>query len=706
MTFDNILVQLFILFKYGSMSLNNGIVEYIWEDGKLIDWVLYKKCKIVNYNGWHFIVSNNAILTIQTAWYCNARCKFCFNWITFYPKSQQHSVTDYLKKVIDFAQVAEISAVGISWWEPTINAHYLVSLVQYLQWKFKDIILHTNWTNLFMDFHGQYLLDVLISYWVNKLTLSLADYRYENNKKIMNFWWDFHWLTPEQIRYIWWCSDKCSIRFSCFLNKDWIWTEVDIFKYIQFWRENWVNKFIFRAASNSKTPLKYIKNSEFFIFWIENVKDIDEYTPYFLNEWFVEKFSLHKSDIHVHSFVKDNVCVDFEQVSEELDPDGKIRRVIYFPNDIAYTSWIDPMDILFEEDKEKLIDWIIESGEIHQEWNYSPSYDVFIMKNRKLREKKLLESDFQFPVDLHVHTINSDWKKTFLEVLEEAKKYEVSTMCITEHNFVAENYDEMVAQAKSFWINIPFPWIEVNVVTHPDWNTPDRKHHLLCYWKWLLDKNFLEKIRKPLEIKNSFFYDQVKKLQSQWFELPDFDEMLKGITPDWMYETPYKQLMTRSCLAKYLSQITWEEINLVKEKYLSQISEEETYSEYLRAEEIIPLVKELWWICWLAHPWWDRPFWGKSTNVWIDYKHLLGEIWRLKELGLDWIEVYHKTHILETKRILEKAVNEWMLLVVWWSDYHWKPKSRPEFYDIYPWTFWLTEYEYERIYNVFQENEC
>jgi hypothetical protein len=65
---------------------------------------------------------------------------------------------------------------------------------------------------------------------------------------------------------------------------------------------------------------------------------------------------LHKSDIHVHSFIKDNVCVDFEQVSEELDPDGKIRRVIYFPNDIAYKSWIDPMDILFEEDKEKLID--------------------------------------------------------------------------------------------------------------------------------------------------------------------------------------------------------------------------------------------------------------------------------------------------------------------------------------------------------------
>jgi hypothetical protein len=31
-----------------------------------------------------------------------------------------------------------------------------------------------------------------------------------------------------------------------------------------------------------------------------------------------------------------------------------------------------------------------------------------MMKNGALREKKLENNDFQFPVDLHVHTINSD----------------------------------------------------------------------------------------------------------------------------------------------------------------------------------------------------------------------------------------------------------------------------------------------------------
>lgn len=676
------------------------VLEHIWEEWKYIDWVLYKNCKIVFFEWKEYIISNNAILTIQTTWYCNARCKFCFNWITFYPGTHQKVVSDYLKKVIDFAEVSEIWAVWISWGEPTINMYYIVSLVQYLQWKFRDIILHTNWINLFKDFDGKNLLDVLISYGVNKLTLSLADYRKDRNLNIMNFSWSYKWLSLEQIQYLWKCSDKCSIRFSCFLNKDWIRTINDIFNYIEFWKKYWICRYIFRAASNENTPMQYVKDSDFFKFWIDNIKNIDDYIDDFLEAWYVEKFSLHKSDIHVHSFVKDSIHIDLEQVSEELDPDNKVRRIIYFPNDIAYTSWIDPMSILFKEDKERLINWIISSYDSVNIRNRSPSSDIFMLKNRELREKKLEDEDYQFPIDLHIHTINSDWKKTYDEVLKEAKKFKVQTLCITEHNFVAENYEEMVLQAKDFWINVPFPWIEVNVVTHPDLISPDRKYHLLCYWKWLLDKNFLEKIKKPLDIKNSFFFDQVRKLQKQWFSLPNFDEMLKWINEEWNYETPYKKLMTRSCIARYLAKITWEEINLVKDKYLSQISEDETYRDYLKAEEIIPIVKELWWVCWLAHPWWDRPFNGKSTNEWLDYKHLLSEIWRLKELWLDWIEVYHKTHTYKTKKILEKSVNERMLLVVWWSDYHWKPKNRPEYYDIHPWTFWLTEYEYERIYNI------
>ena len=683
------------------MKNKDGILEYIWTEWKIIDGTFYKNCKIVLFEWRNYIISNNAVLTIQTTPFCNAKCKFCFNWITFYPNSHQRWLTEYLKKVIYFSQISEIKAVWISWWEPTMDTKYLISLVSYLSWRFKDIILHSNWINLFHDYEGSYLIDALINLWVNKLTLSLADFDNENNKKLMNFRWDYQWLSLDEISKLWKYSDKCSIRLSCFLNKQWIWSLNDVLNYINFWIKNWIKNFIFRAASNSKTPSLYLKDTDFYRFSVDNIKNIDDYLDGIEDCWFKQVFSLHKSDIHVHSFKNDDICVEFEEVTEELDNDNKIRRIIYYPNDVAYKSWIDPVSVIFEEDKNKIIGNILKTT-ILKSNNYPAS--PYLTLSLKEREKKKSEWDLQFPVDLHVHTINSDGKKTFKEVLSEAKKYNVKKLCITEHNFVSENYFEMVKLAKSFWIDIDFPWIEVNVVTHVDWKTPDRKHHLLCYGNWLLNKDFLNYISRPLQIKNAFYYDQVEKLKKRWYELPSFDNMLKWIDEDWNFKTPYKRLMTRSCIASYLSKITWETIDIVKEKYLVQLPEDITYKEYLRAEDVIPIIKDLWWVCWLAHPWWDRPFFGRATNLNLDYFHLVSEILRLKNLWLDWIEVYHKAHTEETKWILENLCRELMLLVVWWSDYHGKNKTRPEYFDICPWTFWLTFNEYNRIINLLKKD--
>ena len=677
--------------------MKNSILEHIWSKWKIINWKNYKNCKIVSYEWETYIVSDKAILTIQTTSYCNAKCKFCFNGITFYPNTQKKWISKYLEDLIWFTQLAGIKTIWISWWEPTLDIDYLISLLKLIQWKFSDIILHTNWSNLFFKIDWKYLIDYLILNGVNKLTLSLADYRNENNKKIMNFFTSYQGVTEEQIQYLGKCSERCSIRLSCFLNKEWIWSVKDIMSYINYGQRNWINNFIFRAASNSDTPQQYIKLSEFYKFWIDNIKNIDDYVEEMVKQWFIEDFKLHKTDLHVHSLKRENLNVVFESVSEELDHDDKIRRIIYFPNDIAYKSWIDPTAVIFHSDKEKIISDTLEKT-IAYKW-MSPGLSTILSRNIIEREKKIHENNYQFPIDLHIHTINSDWKKTFDEVLIEAKQYGVKKICITEHNFISENYESLVNCAEKEWIWIDFPWVEVNVVTHMDWN-PDRKHHLLCYWHGLLDKKFQEYIRKPLNIKNDFFYDQVKKLQRKWYEIPDFYDMLKWIDENWVYTTPYKQLMTKSCIAKYLSKITWEDIDTVKNKYLISISEEETYKDYIKAEDIIPIIKDLWWICWLAHPWWDRPFQWEKTNTDIDYKHLLSEIWRLKALWMDWIEVYHKSHSQETKKILEKVCNDWMLLVIWWSDYHWKVKENPEYFDIYPWSFWLTESEYKKIINL------
>ena len=107
-------------------SLKNSIKERIWTEWKQIDWIIYKNCKIVHFEWKEYIISNNAVLTIQLTEICNANCSFCFNWITFYPLWSNKN--DGLDRILDFCKVSEIENVGISWWEPTVNISNLINL--------------------------------------------------------------------------------------------------------------------------------------------------------------------------------------------------------------------------------------------------------------------------------------------------------------------------------------------------------------------------------------------------------------------------------------------------------------------------------------------------------------------------------------------------------------------------------------------------
>lgn len=685
-----------ILFESWATKIkHNWIIEHIWIDWKYINWVLYKNCKIVSFEWNEYIVSNNAVLTIQLTDICNANCNFCFNWITFYPKWTSKNI-DSIKRVLLFCETAWIESIAISWGEPTINISSLIDLVNLIKWIFKDYRIHSNWLNLFkaVDDTWELLIDYLARNWINKITLSLAHYDFRTNWDLMWFKWKFKWLNTEQIKYLWDTWNKVSTRLSCFLNKNWIFTNNDVEEYISFGVNCGIRNFIFRVWW--ETDIAFLKDTKYVDFWNENKLNLDDIVKYFISIWYKEKFSLHKSDLHVHVLEKDWITIDFEESSEEVDQDDKIRRINYFWNWITYTSWIDPSSILFDSDKEKVIDQCVNNTKLTRSWT-CPSSDLWRSLNSRVQA--LLENKTQFPVDLHTHTINSDWKETSKEVLEKARDFWVKILTITEHNFISEDEYRFVREYwESMWISIPFPWVEINVVTtNKEWN-PDRKHHLLAYWEWLLDSQFQDLIALPNRIKFNYYWEIIENLQQRlWIKLPSINDMMMWIDEEWNYKTPYKKLITRTIIAKYIQKRIGWSIDEIKRLYLPLIPEEISYKEYNRAEDIIPIVRELWWISWLAHPWWDRPFYWKWTNKWIDYKHLLSELWRLRRLWMSWIEIYHKTHILETKQILQRFVQELMLLNIWWSDYHGKVNTNPDFTDIQPWTFGLTIEEYEKI---------
>lgn len=670
----------------------------IWEQWEIIRWVLYKNCRVLTFEWVEYIVSKNAILTLQLTELCNAGCHFCFNGVTFYPSWTIDSTDQSFEKLLDFCKAAWVSSITFSGWEPTLEIWKLVEIVERASWQFKDFRIHTNGLNLFETIKERWVtvFDFLCSHWINKITLSLAHYEKEKNAELMKFRWKFKWLTISQLNHLWntreWIS---SIRLSCFLNREWISNVDDMQKYIEFGKDANIKNFIFR--SGWIMPRQFLKDTRYTKFGLNHSVSIDHYVEYFIRELgYKETFSLHKSDIHVHVLEKDWVKVDFEESSEEIDPDKKIRRINYFWNGVSYTSWIDPTQLLFEEDKGKLIDGILEDTQQRRRVWAFPAADIW--RASQSRVISIIDNRSNFPVDLHTHTINSDGNYTYDKLLAICAKFWVKVLSITEHNFInAQEFRDARELWSTLWIDIPFPWVEINIVTTPDGESPDRKHHLLAYWDWLLDSQFQEIISLPNKLKNQYYAELVDEIVRKFgFQLPKFDDILKGVNTHGDYATPNKQLITRSVIARYIQGITWESTEEIKRKYLPEISSDISYRQYNRAEDIIPIIKELGGICWLAHPGWDRPFdwkWSNKPNL----KYLLWEIWRLRSLWMDWIEIFHKSHSQETIDVLRRFSKEIMLINIGGSDYHWTPKRSPEHKDINPGTLWLTMEEYEKI---------
>lgn len=92
----------------------DGIYYRIGSEGKEIEGVIYKNAKLVSFEGQEYIVSNNAVLTIQQTEICDAACQFCFNGITFYPNQNTKIVASELDRIIAFCKASDINSVTIS----------------------------------------------------------------------------------------------------------------------------------------------------------------------------------------------------------------------------------------------------------------------------------------------------------------------------------------------------------------------------------------------------------------------------------------------------------------------------------------------------------------------------------------------------------------------------------------------------------------
>lgn len=339
------------------------VLRHIGADPETYEGETLWNCSVVEFDGRRFVVSTRAILTMVVVAACNAACKFCSNEITFTPAGPYLRYDERLARVKAFALGAGVTKVAYTGGEPTLQPQRLYDLVSQMSPGFERSRLHTNGSGLFKEIElagpGQRtspLLPALISSGLTGVSLSVAHYDTKANRELMRFGRAWDVLPPSTLEEIaTYRSPDFTPRLSCVMTSDGVCTVDGILEYITWGRAMGYRHFIFRSCS--EIPEEYQKPTAFSEFNNVNFIPIEPISQALREMPFLEHiYSQRKSDSKVDVFRWSDVTFDVDESSEEPDPDRKIRRLNVMTNGITHTSWIDPLSVLFEEDRAKAED--------------------------------------------------------------------------------------------------------------------------------------------------------------------------------------------------------------------------------------------------------------------------------------------------------------------------------------------------------------
>lgn len=647
---------------------------HIGEEGITIDDVFYKNIKIIRSGNFYYIVSDKAVLTITCTAICNARCNFCYNGITFTPDSGGFIdlKNNNIERLLQFCKDAQIQIVSFSGGEPTLYPVELLELVE----KFSKAIpkirrLHTNGLNLNkkIKYKGKEkrLYEHLKDVGLTDISISVAHFNPNINAKIMNY----DGLSYELVKSI--IATGIDIRFSCYLDNDGSKDLEEFDEYLKKGIELGVKRFIFRLSSG--IPRCYELDNSFSKNNRDVTIDVLTYVNHLKNKGFTVKYFQKKSDSHLYMLEREGIKIDVDRSLEEIDPDKKIRRIIYMPNNCTYTSWIDSTSFLFKEDLENIIMLLldIDHKKIDVEEKRYPAYSA--REYIKSRRKNIELERNNIYCDTHTHTSISDGWVTPTELILKAKENGVKRIVITDHNCLTDEFDRIREFANDNFIEIPFQGVEVSCVYLDEKDEPKIKMHMLVYAN-KLNKEFLDFISFANKNVNGYIYKKYHELKENVVELKKmrkFEEIYSIDDKNINIKLPKKQY-TRTPLAKEVADLLNITIDESKEKYVQALPRKDRYKDnnWLNIKEVIEKCNELGYVTVLAHPSWIRNF-NENGKV-LDMKDLFNAIIDLKSIGLDGVEVGHRLNNKETQLELLNLAREFDLLTTGGSDFHGKPR--------------------------------
>jgi molybdenum cofactor biosynthesis enzyme MoaA len=331
------------------------IIREIGPQPVSIDGQDFRNCNVVEFDGSRYIVSHRAILTMVVFAACNAGCKFCSNEITFTPAGRFLTWGERLARIRDFALISGVDKVAYTGGEPTLNPQALFNLATAMNPGFKKARLHTNGFGLFRHVDTaagrRELLPALIDAGLTGASVSVAHFDTATNKEIMRLPKSWDGMSADALHSVaGLMSQRFSPRLSCVMTAEGVNDVASIFEYMRWGRELGFRRFIFRTCSQIQEGYK--KDTSFTAFNDGNRMSVEQLAAQLARYGDIElAFRQRKSDSKVDVYRWGDMVFDVDESSEEEDPDGKIRRLIMMPNGAAYTSWIDPLAVLFDDDR-------------------------------------------------------------------------------------------------------------------------------------------------------------------------------------------------------------------------------------------------------------------------------------------------------------------------------------------------------------------
>lgn len=246
-------------------------------------------------------------------------------------------------------------------------------------------------------------------------------------------------------------------------------------------------------------------------------------------------------------------------------------------------------------------------------------------------------------LDLHLHTTHSDGSYTPTEVVDLAHQAGVTAMAITDHD-ITTGIPEAISAGEQHGIEI-IPGVEISSLMERS------ELHILGYFLDWQDHDLNERFKSLRDSRHRRNPQIVSRLQSLGIDIT-YDDV-RALAGSDSVGRPH---IARALIDKGVVTSAKEAFD----RFLGDGKPAYVPRELPIPAEAIRWIKAAGGLAVLAHPTWVKPTEQSLTEL----------VRRLKEEGLDGVEVYYSTHAARQTREYLSLAQQLGLLVTGGSDFH------------------------------------